>query len=227
METISIRVTVINRTLIGIGSFVAVVFIACWWCDAHIRTSTSSVLFDRVEDVPPGTVGLVLGTSATGRNGKPNANFTNRMEAAAALYHAGKVRHLLLSGDNGHKGYNEPADMRRALIHAGVDSTDITLDYAGFRTFDSMVRAHEVFGQQRFTVISQRFHNERAIYIARRKGLDAYGYNAADVGQRVGRYTALREKLARVKVFVDLTLGIEPKFLGDPVELGTQEPPVQ
>ncbi|HOY29822.1 MAG TPA: ElyC/SanA/YdcF family protein [Flavobacteriales bacterium] len=151
--------------------------------------------------------------------------FTHRMKAAAELYHAGKVQHLLLSGDNGRKGYNEPADMRRALIQAGVDSTNITLDYAGFRTFDSMVRAREVFGQDRFTVISQRFHNERAIYIAQQAGLQAIGFNAKDVTGRSGWRTALREKAARVKVFVDMALGIDPKFLGDPVELGTQPPP--
>jgi SanA protein len=199
--------------------------VALWWCDHHIKAETAELVYDQVGSIPFNRVGVVLGTSEKGHGGGPNLYFTHRMKAAAELYHAGKVEHLLLSGDNGRKGYNEPADMRRALIQAGVDSTDITLDYAGFRTFDSMVRAREVFGQDRFTVISQRFHNERAIYIAAQAGLQAIGFNAKDVTGRSGWRTALREKAARVKVFVDMALGIDPKFLGDPVELGTQPPP--
>ncbi len=214
-----------KRMLIALATFALAGCIACWWCDTHIRSTTQTALFDRAGDIPYNRVGVVLGTSEKGRGGGPNAYFTHRIKAAAELYHAGKVDHLLLSGDNGRRDYNEPVDMRRALIAAGVDSTDITLDYAGFRTFDSMVRAREVFGQERFTVISQRFHNERAIYIAQRSGLAVVGYNAADVTGRWGWRTRLREKAARVNVFVDLLLGVEPHFLGDPVEIGTQEPP--
>lgn len=214
-----------KRGLLLLLPFMVGTFVAFWWCDREIRESASALVFDQVEELPHNVVGLVLGTAEKGRNGRPNAYFTHRMEAAAALYHAGKVDHLLLSGDNSRKGYNEPADMRRALIRAGVDSLDITLDYAGFRTFDSMVRAQAVFGQRQFTIISQRFHNERAIYIAREAGIDAVGFNAADVPGRYGWRTALREKAARVKVFVDMALGIDPKFLGEPVVLGTQPPP--
>jgi len=215
----------VRRLLLLVSVAALLGVFALWWCDRHIRQCTANVVFDQMNDVPFNTVGVVLGTSEKSRGGGTNAYFAHRIAAAAALYHAGKVEHLLLSGDNGRKDYNEPADMRRALIRAGVDSTDITLDYAGFRTFDSMVRAREVFGQARFTVISQRFHNERAIYIAERSGLQAVGFNAADVGGRSGRFTALREKAARVKVFVDMALGISPKFLGEPVELGSQPTP--
>lgn len=207
------------------GAIALLSITALWWCDARIRNVTASVVFDQLDGVPHNRVGVVLGTSEKGRGGGPNAYFTHRIKAAAELYHAGKVDHLLLSGDNGRKDYNEPVDMRRALIVAGVDSTAITLDYAGFRTFDSMVRARAVFGQERFTVISQRFHNERAIYIAQRAGLAVVGYNAAYVTGRSGWRTQLREKAARVKVFVDLLLGVEPRFLGEPVEIGTQAPP--
>jgi SanA protein len=170
-----------------------------WWCDRHIRLATASAVFDDLAEVPHNHVGVVLGTSERGRDGRPNLFFAHRIAAAAELYHAGKVYHLLLSGDNGRHDYNEPAAMRRALITAGVDSSAITLDHAGFRTYDSMVRAHAVFGQQRFTVISQRFHNERAIFIARHAGLDAVGFNARAVSGRSGLRTALREKAARVR----------------------------
>jgi SanA protein len=214
-----------RRVVVPALLLLALMLSSLWWCDHRIRTSTAAQVFSTVEAVPFNHVGLVLGTSEKGRGGGPNQFFARRIEAAAALYHADKVEHLLLSGDNGRTDYNEPEDMRRALIAAGVDSTDITLDYAGFRTFDSMVRAREVFGQRRFTVISQRFHNERAVYIARHSGLDVVGFNAADVEGSAGWRTLLREKAARVKVFLDMAFGVEPHFLGEPVELGRQEHP--
>jgi len=190
-----------------------------WWSDRRIRTTTAQYVFDRIEQIPHKRVGVVLGTSEKVRSGRPNLFFDHRMKAAVELYRSGKVDRLLLSGDNRTIHYNEPWAMRKALIAAGVDSTHITLDYAGFRTLDSMVRAREVFGQQSFTVISQRFHNERALYIARHKGIDAIGYNARDVDAYSGFRTKLREKLARVKVFLDLLMGVEPHFLGEPVPI--------
>lgn len=198
----------------------AICVIAVLACDAHVRRISAPFLFDDLEQIPYRRVGLVLGTKAGS-----NPYFTHRMEAAAALYHAGKVDHLIVSGDNSRTNYNEPLDMRTALMAAGVDSTHITLDFAGFRTLDSVVRALKVFGQQRFIVISQRFHNERAVYIARKHGIDAIGYNAEDVDARRGFRTQVREKFARTKVFLDLVLGVEPHFLGDPIALGEQELP--
>lgn len=190
-----------------------------WWCDRRIGKVTAQHVFERIEQIPHNRVGVVLGTSEKVRSGRPNLFFEHRMKAAVELYRSGKVDRLLLSGDNRTIHYNEPWAMRRALMAAGVDSTHITLDYAGFRTLDSMVRAREVFGQQSFTVISQRFHNERAVYIARRKGIDAIGYNAQDVGAYSGFRTKLREKAARVKVFADQVFGVEPHFLGEPVTI--------
>ncbi len=205
-----------TRLLIWMLLPLALGVVLLWWCDSHVSSSTRSLLSYDLDEVPHNEVGLVLGTSHRSRGGRPNQFFAHRIEAAAALYHAGKVRHLLVSGDNSTMQYNEPWKMRAALIAAGVDSTHITLDYAGFRTLDSVVRAREVFGQQRFTVISQRFHVERAVFIARRKGIDAVGYNARDVGAYSGFRTMLREKAARVKVFLDLLFVVEPHFLGDP-----------
>jgi len=196
-----------------------------WWCDEQIRNSAAPFVFDSVDAMPYNRVGLVLGTSEKGRQGGPNPYFENRIEAAAALYHAGKVEHLLVSGDNAHEEYNEPRFMRRALIDANVDSAHITLDYAGFRTFDSVVRAREVFGQQRFTIVSQRFHNERALYIAQQLGINAIGFNARDVGRIHGLRTQLRERGARVKVFLDLAFGVRPHFLGEPVTIGEEVMP--
>ena len=102
---------------------------------------------------------------------------------------------------------------------AGIDSTVIYLDYAGFRTFDSIVRLKKIFGQQRVTIISQLFHNQRAIYIAQKEGIEAIGFNAKDVSGDAGLKVQLREKLARVKVFVDMITGKKPKFLGEKISI--------
>jgi len=188
-------------------------------CDRVVRNEAQGHLFDSIDHVPMNEVGLVLGTSHRARGGGGNPYFKHRISAAAELQRSGKVRYLLVSGDNGTLSYNEPREMRRALMAAGVDSACIVLDFAGFRTLDSVVRAKEVFGQQRFTVISQRFHNERAVYLARRMGIEAVGYNAKDPEAWRGLRVWLRERLARVKVFVDLMSGTGPRYLGDPVPL--------
>ena len=107
--------------------------------------------------------------------------------------------------------------MRADLMAAGIDSSVIFLDYAGFRTFDSVVRLKEIFSQDSVTIISQPFHNERAIYLATKEGIHAIGFNAADVSAKNGFLVHLREKLARVKVFVDYFIGQKPKFLGSKV----------
>ncbi len=189
------------------------------WCDHRVVSGSAPYVFDTVEHVPHNRVGLVLGTSEKSMSGSPNLYFAHRIAAAVELYRAGKVDRLLVSGDNGTTDYNEPVAMRNALITAGVDSAHITLDHAGFRTLDSMVRAREVFGVEQVTIISQRFHNERAVHIARHLGMEAVGYNARDVGAYSGFRTRVREKAARVKVFLDLAFGKGPRFLGDPVTI--------
>jgi SanA protein len=183
-------------------------------CDERVRTTSAPHVHDRVMEVPLNRVAVLLGTSARARGGGSNLYFTHRIAATVELLKAGRVQHVLISGDNRHSSYNEPMDMRRALMAAGVDSTRITLDYAGFRTLDSMVRARDVFGQPGFVVVSQRFHTERAVYMARRMGIAAVGYNAQDVPANYGRLTMLREKLARVKLHLDLWLGVGPHFQG-------------
>ena len=142
-----------------------------------------------------------------------------RIDAAVKLFRQGKIKYLIVSGDNGRKEYNEPETMRADLISAGVDSSKIFLDYAGFRTFDSVVRLKEIFGQDAVTIISQPFHNERAIYIATGEKINAIGFNAKDVNSRVGMKTQIREKLARVKVIIDFWFGKKPKFLGNKIQI--------
>ena len=182
---------------------------------------------DAIDTVPAREYGLLLGTSKTLRNGRPNLYFRYRIEAAAQLYHAGKIRKIIVSGDNSRKNYNEPGAMREALEARGVRPEDIYEDYAGFRTLDSVIRADKVFGQKKFTVISQMFHCKRAIYLAERNGIDAIGFSAQDVrAPRFRLKNHLRETLSRSAALLDVLLGRGPRFLGEPVRLD-QPPPFQ
>lgn len=214
-----VRWIISRKVLLALSGLLCLLVGVVLGCDAHIRKVAGTMVYDDMSTLPHNRVGLVLGTSQRIRGGEPNMYFAYRIDAAVALYKAGKVDHLLVSGDNGTIHYNEPWVMRKALITAGVNSAHITLDHAGFRTLDSVVRARAVFGQQRFTVISQRFHSERAVYIAHHMGIDAIGFNAQDVQKAQGFRTMAREKLARVKVFLDLLLGVGPRYLGAPVDI--------
>ena len=184
-------------------------------CVYIIQQAGKGRVYDRPDMVPAREVGLVLGTSEHRRDGGDNPYFKYRIDAAAKLYHLGKVKHLLVSGDNHLNGYNEPADMRRALIAEAVPPAIITLDYAGLRTLDSVVRAEKVFGLKRFTIISQRDHDERALLIARHYGIDAIAYAADDVPFQYAQRAHIHEWFAQVKVVLDLfVLHTKPKFLG-------------
>ena len=178
-----------------------------------------SRMFNDVSKVPFNKVGLLLGTSKTLQNGHANLYYTYRINAAVKLYEAKKIKFILVSGDNGNKKYDEPTTIKEDLVRRGIPAAKIFLDYAGFRTLDSVVRSNKVFGQKNITVISQKFHNERALFIASTKGLNAVGFNAKDVSARYGKKTMIRERLARVKMMLDLVFGKSPKFLGPEITI--------
>lgn len=188
-----------------------------WWSNYTIESKTKDYVTSDVSKLPNEKVGLVLGTGKTLANGQPNLYFSYRIDAAAELYKAGKVPYFIVSGDNSQENYNEPEDMKLALMEKGVPENHIFEDFAGFRTLDSVVRAKDIFGQNSFIIISQKFHNERAVFLAQKNGIKAYGYNAKDVNAYAGFKTNLREKFARAKVFVDLITDKEPKFGGEKV----------
>lgn len=190
------------------------------FCNLRISSYAKNRLYDSTGDIPHYHTAVVLGTSPNGRSGGPNRFFHARINACAELFEAGKIDRIIVSGDNRHVTYNEPEAMKRALVDKGVPAGVIFLDYAGFRTLDSVVRAKEVFGQPSFVVISQKFHNERAVFIAGKKGIDAVGFNAEDVGFHYGFVTHVREWFARCKVYLDLLLGKQPHFLGEPIDIG-------
>ena len=210
----------IAKRILGIA-FLTLIVIACvlMYANWKIPYDTESLVFDSVDSVPHQKAALVLG-AARYLGDRPNLYFTYRIQAAKELYEAGKVKVFVVSGDNSRKDYNEAHDMRDALIEAGIPDSIIHCDYAGLRTLDSVVRMKEIFGQDSFIVVSQKFHNERAVFLAQHYGLTAYGYNAKDVGlSRFYYKTKIREVFARVKVFVDIVTGKEPKYLGDSIAI--------
>ena len=181
----------------------------------YIESRVDSYIYNDIRDVPNNEVGLLLGTSKFLPGGSENLYYKYRIEAAAELYNSNKIKYIIVSGDNGTKEYNEPIHMQKDLIEKGVNSENIFLDYAGFRTLDSVVRSKEIFGQDKITIISQKFHNERAVYIAMAKDIEAVGFNARDVSFKYGFKTKVREYLARVKMIIDIALNKQPRFLGE------------
>lgn len=179
--------------------------------------STQGCTYNNVAEIPENRVGLVLGTAPYQKGGGKNPYFTYRIEATVRLYTEGKIQYVLISGDNARREYNEPEAFRRELVKRGIPKECIFLDYAGFRTLDSVVRAKAIFGQTSVTIISQKFHNERAIYIAQKNNINAIGYNAHDLPSHIGIKVQLREYFARIKMFIDLIFDIQPKFFGEKI----------
>lgn len=187
--------------------------------DAYVASSVKQQLREDIHTIEHNRVGLVLGTSKYVAKGRINLYYKYRIEAAVELYKAGKIDFILVSGDNRTSHYNEPETMKKDLIEAGVPAAHIFLDYAGFRTLDSIVRSDAVFTAGAITIISQRFHNERALFIANRKNIKAIAYNAQDPPERYQVKVLLREKLARVKMCLDLLFNKQPRFFGDKIDI--------
>ncbi|TFH88246.1 sanA-like protein [Billgrantia azerbaijanica] len=170
----------------------------------------------------PERVGIVFGTSHWTRSGVRNPHFDARMSAASRLIRLGRVRHLLLSGDNRTRYYNEPVTMWRDLRARYVRDEDMTLDYAGFSTFDTLARARDVFAVERAVLVTQAWHLPRALFIADALGLDVIGCAAPTPPVAGQWWLQAREWLARVSTLGDLYLwGREPYFLGplEPLEI--------
>ena len=184
-----------------------------------IVLSSKNRTYDSVEELPYNRVGLLLGTSKYVTTGHINLYYKYRIAAAVELFNAKKIDYILISGDNGQVEYNEPKTIRDDLIKMGIPSDRIFLDYAGFRTWDSIIRAKKVFGEIKFTVISQEFHNERAIFIGLRNKMDIIGFNARDVSRKYGGKTKFREKFARIKLMIDIIFNKQPRYLGKTIEI--------
>jgi len=214
-----------RRFLLAGGILCAAFGVGVFGINQWIVQSTRPAVYQNLESLPDKPVALVLGTAKLLRSGRVNPHFRERIRAAAALYHAGKVQHLLLSGDNHAAGYDEPSDMREALLAFDVPESAMTLDYAGFRTLDSVVRARRVFGLTTATIVTDDFHAARAVFLARHEDLDAVAYCSASISKSFSARTRLREVAARVKAALDIyILHTQPRFLGEPVSINLAQP---
>ncbi len=202
--------------------FLATLFLV-FYSNYSIQSATKNKTYSYTSQIQKNKVGLLLGTSKFYKGGGINLYFKYRIEAAVALYKSNKIDYILVSGDNSTLYYNEPMTIKKELVKRGIPEDVIYLDYAGFRTLDSVIRAKEVFGQTNVTVISQQFHNERAIYLAEKNGLNAIGFNAKDIEGSGGYKVKFREYFARTKAFLDIIFRVEPKFYGEPIYIGKTE----
>lgn len=185
----------------------------------HIKNFSKQYIVNaESKDKPTCYTAIVLGASVH-RNGSLSSVLLDRVNSALELYKSGKVKRFLLSGDHGQTDYDEVNTMKNYLIKEGVDSADIFLDHAGFDTYSSMVRAKEVFKVDSLYIVTQQYHLYRAVYIARKIGLNAYGY-VADKREynAIMKYT-LREWLANVKSWMWVRTNHKPIYLGDPIPI--------
>jgi SanA protein len=185
----------------------------------YISATTINQTYNDVNQIPHNSVGLLLGTSILTKDGKPNQFFTNRIKATVELYENNKIDYIIVSGDNSTYSYNEPLFMKQSLIQNNIPPQVIITDFAGFKTLDSVIRSKKVFGQNEITIISQPFHNQRALYIANYNNLKAIAFNADSVPVRKSLKVYLREVLSRFKATIERILKKQPKFLGEPIQV--------
>lgn len=207
---------ILIKKMIKLSVIVVIIMILI---DISVTLKAKSFIFESTKNLKCNRVGLVLGSGKYSSHGTLNLYYKYRLEAAILLFNTGKVEYLLISGDNGRIDYDEPTDFKNDLVKRGIPASKIYLDYAGFRTLDSIVRAKEIFGLSKFTIISQKFHNERALFLAQHYDLEAVAFNAKDIKGRYGVKTKLREYLARTKAAIDILFDVKPKYLGDKIEI--------
>ena len=216
------------RLILGVvlagGALALIVVLAAWLADRQLDRFAAPYLADDLTALPDVDVALVLGAAPIGPEGGPNRYFEYRLDAAAALWRAGKVKFLLVSGDNRRPDYDEPTAMRAGLIARGVPATAIYRDFAGVRTRDSMLRAKSVFGQQRLIVVSQGFHAARAIFLARHEGVEAWGFAARDVVRAYSIFTELRRYPSALRAYYDVWVETPPRHAGPAIAIGVDPP---
>lgn len=225
----------VRRLLLAVAGLGALVVATVGGVNVGAARAAAARTYDEVADVPERPVAIVLGAGVVGDD--PSPMLAQRVDAGVALWEAGRVDHLLVTGDNGVVGYDEPTVMRDRALAAGVPREAVTRDFAGFDTYDSCARARHVFGVEAAVIVTQAYHLPRALVTCRALGIDAVGLALPDWGHRsdeVGfTYPASlvaslqgREYLATVKAVVDLELvHPDPTFLGPPVALGSDVAP--
>ena len=191
---------------------------SCMIIGYHIKSSSKAFIYSSADSIPACYVGMVLGAHV-GKDGTPSLVLADRLNTALMLYQKGKIKRFLLSGDHGHKNYDEVNNMKNYLKEQGVPECDIFLDHAGFDTYNSMVRAKEVFQAKDMIIITQKFHLSRALYIARKKGLDVVGIDAGMTDKSPLKTLEFRESLTNLKAFWEILINKSPKFLGPKIPI--------
>ena len=215
----------LKKTLFYIGFLLILFFTASLIIFFYISKYSNPFIFKNINKIPENKVGLVLGTSPVTSTGDASKFFINRMNATKELVDNEKIKYILVSGDNKTTSYNEPKYMRNYLLKLNIDDGIIISDYAGRRTLDSVIRSNEIFQQDKITIISQKFHNQRAIFIARKNGIDAIAYNAKYPYQNnienlwINLWTFMRELLARDLAIIDFLTNKKPTILGTNIEI--------
>lgn len=202
-------------TLITVATIILLLLVANLW----VVNSTSDKVYPDAQTLPANDVAVVMGTASKLTSGQPNPFFGYRIKMAAELYRSGKVKYFIVSGDNRTRYYNEPIEMKKALVKSGVPDSVITLDYAGLRTLDTIVRCKEIFGQDTITIITQPFHCYRALFISNYYDMNAVAVMAEDPDQKSGVKVYVREYFARAKAILDLYV-----FKAEPRHMGNKEP---
>lgn len=210
--------------VLALGAMALAASLLSWAAVRRLETMAARYVSADPATLPDVPVALVLGAAPIGPEGGPNRYFVYRLDAAAALYRAGTVKFLLVSGDNSRADYDEPTAMRAGLIERGVPAEAIYRDFAGVRTWDSIVRAESVFGQTRVIVVSQRFHLSRAIFLAREQGIEAWGFEARDVARAYSLITELRRYPSALRAYVDVWFDTPPKYTGPRIVIGKDPP---
>jgi SanA protein len=210
--------------VLGLGALVLVVALLAWFAERRLEQLAAACLSGDPSSIRDTDVALVLGAAPIGPEGGPNRYFEYRLDAAAALWRAGKAKYLLVSGDNRRPDYDEPSAMRAGLIARGVPASAIYRDFAGLRTLDSVLRARAVFGQRRLIIVSQGFHANRAVFLARRAGLEAWGFEARDVVRAYSVLTELRRYPSALRAWYDVWFETPPRRAGPAIAIGLDPP---
>lgn len=180
-----------------------------------IQKAAKDLIYSKIENVPYRKIAVLLGTEKKFTNGKTNRFYINRIDATVNLYKAKKIDVIIVSRNQG----NVIDDVKADLTKRGIPEEKIILDYDGLRTYDSMYRMYKVYGQKEFIVIAQRKQNERAIYIAKRNGLNAIAFNAGEYsGYNAFRLNML-EKMERTRLFFEFLVNKKPRYSGEKVTI--------
>jgi SanA protein len=205
--------------LVRVAAIVLMAGALAWYAERRLDRAAEAKSFTDIGKVPAVNVALVLGTAPIGPEGGPNRYFVYRLDAAAALYKAGKAKYFIVSGTREGR-YDEPTAMRAGLIERGVPADVIYRDFDGDRTLDSIVRARRIYGQTRLVIVSQRFHLARALFLALHEGITAWGFEARDVDTPYSIFTELRRYPSALRAYWDVWTGMRAEEVGKPIRIG-------